>query len=136
METPSQMPEVRGGIAPYLVVENAAAAAEFYKKAFGAEVVAHMEPDEKGRTMHLHLYVNGGSLMLCDPFPEHGAGFVPHHRGVNLLLRVKNIQAAWQRAVDAGAKVMMPLQRMFWGDDYGELRDPFGVSWSMAETPK
>jgi PhnB protein len=133
MAMPAQ-PEVRGGICPYLVLENAVAAAEFYKKAFGAEEVARMPPDDKGRFMHIHLYVNGNSLMLCDPMPEHGVGFVPHHRGVNLLLRVKGIQKAYDRAVEAGAKAIMPVAKMFWGDNYGELRDPFGVTWSMAET--
>ena len=61
--------EVKGGVVPYLQLDGAVAAAEFYKKAFGAEEVARVPVDEKGRTMHIHLYINGSSLMLSDPFP-------------------------------------------------------------------
>lgn len=136
MNQPDQMPETRGGIVPYLIVRDATKAADFYTKAFGAEVVAEMPPDEQGRKMHIHLYVNGHSLMLCDPFPDHGQPLREHNKGTNLVLPVKGIQTAWKRAVDAGCTIESPLQRMFWGDDYGELRDPFGVFWSMVERPK
>src|SRR5689334_21532258 len=65
-------PDVKGGPAPYLMVDGAVKAAEFYKRTFGVEEVRRLPVDEKGRTMHIHLYVNGGSLMLCDVYPEHG----------------------------------------------------------------
>jgi uncharacterized glyoxalase superfamily protein PhnB len=124
--------EVKGGVVPYLSVSNAAAAAEFYVKAFGAEEAFRYPPDEKGRYMHIHLYVNGGSLMLADAFPDHGH---PHEapQGYTLHLKVTDIDKWWNRAADAGAEVVLPLQRMFWGDRYGQLRDPFGVLWSMGE---
>ena len=62
-------PAVLGGVVPFLNVSNAGAAADFYVRAFGAREVFRYPPDEQGRTMHIHLHVNGGSLMLSDPFP-------------------------------------------------------------------
>jgi uncharacterized glyoxalase superfamily protein PhnB len=123
-------PAALGGVVPYLNVSNAAAAADFYVKAFGAQEMLRYPPDEKGRTMHIHLHLNGGSLMLSDPFPEHGCS-TTEPQGYSLLIPVKDIDAAFQRAVDAGATVIMPVQKMFWGDRYGQLRDPFGVTWAM-----
>jgi uncharacterized glyoxalase superfamily protein PhnB len=122
---------IRGGVAPYLQLNGAAKAAEFYVGAFGAEQVGRAPPDEKGRDMHIHLYVNGGSLMLCDPFPEHGYPDVKP-QGYTLHLQVDDVDPAWKRAVDAGCEVVVPVQRMFWGHRYGVLRDPFGVNWSIA----
>ena len=63
---------VLGGVTPYLAIDGALRAVEFYKAAFGAEVAAAIPADAQGRTMHAHLYINGGSLMLSDFFPEHG----------------------------------------------------------------
>jgi uncharacterized glyoxalase superfamily protein PhnB len=125
-------PEVLGGPVPYLQVDGAARAAEFYKRAFGAKEMMRMPVDDKGRTMHIHLYVNGGSLMLSDPYPEHGH---PHQaaQGYTLHMKVDGIDAWWDRAVAAGAEVVLPVQLMFWGDRYGQLRDPFGVMWSLGE---
>ena len=65
-------PQVKGGVIPYLKVNGAVKAAEFYKKAFAAEVANVHPPDDKGRTMHAHVYINGGSLMMSDAYPEHG----------------------------------------------------------------
>jgi len=124
-------PEVRGGVAPYLSVGGAIRAAEFYKKAFGADEVARVPPDEQGRTMHVHLYINGGSVMLADAYPEHGHPLQTPQAFI-LHLQVKDVDAWWARAVEAGAQIVLPLQVMFWGDRYGQLRDPFGVTWSLA----
>jgi PhnB protein len=129
---PQEMPDVLGGVVPYLNVSNAGAAADFYVKAFGAKEVFRYPPDEKGRHMHIHLHLNGGSLMLSDPFPEHGCEH-KDPQGFNLHMKVQGIDKAFQRAVDAGATVVMPVQKMFWGDRYGQLRDPFGVTWAMGE---
>lgn len=122
---------VKGGVVPYLSVRDAAAAADFYIKAFGATEAFRYPPDDKGRYLHIHLYVNGGSLMLADPFPDHGHPHQPA-QGYTLHMKVDDVDAWWKRAVDAGAEVVLPLQRMFWGDRYGQLRDPFGVLWSMG----
>ena len=126
------MPEVLGGLTPYLQVEGASTASDFYVKAFGAREVFRHPVDESGRTMHIHLYVNGSSLMLSDGYPEHGCP-VEKPQGYNLTLQVKDIDSWWNRAVEAGATIVLPLQEMFWGARYGQLRDPFGVLWSMNE---
>ena len=126
-----QNPPVLGGVAPYLAVAGALKAAEFYKRAFAAVEVGAMPPDDKGRTLHVHLVVNGGSLMLCDLFPEHGQGQLAGP-GMMLHLQVDDVEAWWQRAVAAGAEVKVPLADAFWGDRYGQLRDPYGIVWSLA----
>src|SRR5215475_9391130 len=97
---------VKGGIVAYLNVEGAIKAAEFYKKALAAEEAFINPPDNKGRTMHAHVYINGGSVMLSDPFPEHGHPFVPA-AGYSLMLPVKDVDTWWQRAVDGGCAATM-----------------------------
>jgi uncharacterized glyoxalase superfamily protein PhnB len=131
-ETQYPNPEVLGGLVAYLEVDGASKAADFYVKAFGAKEVFRYPVDEQGRTMHIHLYVNGSSLMLCDFYPEHGHPF-QKPQAFNLTLQVKDIDTWWKRAVDAGVTVVLPLQDMFWGARYGQVRDPFGVLWSMNE---
>src|SRR5690606_35713881 len=129
---PTSMPEVRGGVVAYLQVSNASEASAFYQKAFGATEVFRVPPDEKGRTMHIHLYVNDGSLMLADPYPEYGYP-LERPQAFSLILQVKDIDAWWERAVAAGAEVVKPIEKMFWGARYGEVRDPFGVLWAFNE---
>lgn len=123
---------VKGGVVAYLQVDGALRAAEFYQRAFGAVQALAYPPDDKGRTMHVHLYINGSSVMLGDPFPEHGHP-LQAPAGFNLTLMVDDIEAAWQRAIDAGATPLMPPADMFWGDRYAQLRDPFGVTWAMNQ---
>lgn len=126
------MPKALGGLTPYLNIDGASKAAEFYARAFGAEQAYVVPPDEKGRTMHIHLHVNGSSVMLSDFYPEHGhVAVAPQGYTMQLHLGEDDIDAWWKRAVDAGCTVEMPLQVMFWGDRWGSLRDPFGVSWAM-----
>lgn len=135
IETPAPNPAVLGGVAPYLALDGAIRASDFYKRAFAAEEIGRHPPDESGRTMHVHLYVNGGSLMLCDPYPEHGYP-LQTPQAFTLHLQVEDADQWWNRAVAAGCQIEMPLQLMFWGDRYGLLRDPFGVRWSIGATPK
>jgi uncharacterized glyoxalase superfamily protein PhnB len=127
--------ETKSGVVAYLNVDGALAAADFYKKAFGAVVAAAQPADDKGRTMHVHLYINGASLMLADFYPEHGMAKVAP-QGFSLVLPVGDIESAFQRAVEAGCTVTTPVQKMFWGDLYGALRDPFGVSWAMNQSQR
>ncbi|HKE95228.1 MAG TPA: VOC family protein, partial [Povalibacter sp.] len=127
---PAPMPEVRGGVVPYLCVDGATAASAFYQKAFGATEVFRYPPDEKGRTMHIHLYINGSSVMLCDAYPEYGHP-LQQPQAFNMTLQIDDIEPWWDRAVAAGATVVQPVTKMFWGSRYGQLRDPFGVDWSM-----
>ena len=132
-DAPAKAPPntARGGVIAYVCLDGAIEAGELYKKAFGAEQV-HMHPaDAKGRTMHLHLYINGFSVMISDPFPEHGHGFVTP-AGFTLMLPVKDVDAAWQRAVDAGMTGNMAPADMFWGDRYAQAKDAFGVQWALV----
>ena len=123
---------VKGGVVAYLQVDGALRAAEFYQRAFGAELALAYPPDDTGRTMHVHVYINGSSVMLGDPYPEHGCA-LQAAAGFNLMLPVQDIEFWWQRAIDAGATAVMPPADMFWGDRYAQLRDPFGVLWSLNQ---
>jgi PhnB protein len=124
-------------LSPHLFVSNAAAAIDFYKKAFNAEeLTRHAAPDGK-RLMHAALLINGSTLMLCDDFPEYrgGKGSTPEALGgspVVLHLQVADADPVYERAVAAGATVAMPLADQFWGDRYGQVTDPFGHTWSIG----
>ena len=111
---------------------RAAEAAEFYKTAFAAEEVARQVAEDGKRLMHVHLRINGGSLMMSDEFPEYSQSAVREMGGFTIHIQVDDPDAWWQRAVDAGCEVKMPLEDQFWGDRYGSVRDPFGVDWSIG----
>jgi PhnB protein len=129
---PAAQPAAQGGVIAYLTVDGAVAAAEFYARAFGAVEVGRQPVDGKGRTMHIHLNFNGTSLMLSDGFPEHGHPAVPP-QGFTMIIPATDIHKQFERAVKAGATVIQPVQKMFWGDRYGALKDPFGVTWGMNQ---
>ena len=129
----------RPTFAPYLVVSNAAAAIDFYKKAFGAEELVRHSAPGTDKLMHAHLVVHGGHLMLSDDFSSQmgGKSETPEALGgspVTFHLHVDDADAAWDKAVAAGAEITMPLADQFWGDRYGQLRDPFGHKWSIGQT--
>jgi PhnB protein len=128
-------PGVEGGVIPYINVESAAEASAFYQKAFGATELFRLPFEDGKRLMHCHLHINGGSLMMSDCYAEMGMELQKSH-SYTMHLQVDDVDAWWQRAVDAGVEVLMPLELMFWGDRYGRVRDPFGVHWSLASTPK
>ena len=123
-----------GGVAPHLTIPSRGgqAAVEFYQRAFGAEVLRTMPAEDGERLMHAHLRINGGSVMLHDEFPEMNGeqDIVP--KGVVLHLQVDDADEWWNRAIVAGAVPVYPLADQFWGDRYGQLRDPFGHSWSIG----
>jgi PhnB protein len=123
-------PDIKGGAICYFSVDGALKAVDFYKQALAAEVAMVMPPDDKGRTMHAHLYINGGSVMFSDFFPEHGHCAVPP-AGFNIMLRVQDADAWYDRAVAAGATSLMKPENMFWGDRYAQVKDPFGVIWAL-----
>src|ERR1051326_1406606 len=127
---PQAQPQVKGGVIPYLTVNGAVKAVEFYKKAFAAEVAHVHPPDEQGRTMHAHVYINGSSLMMSDAYPEHGHP-LREPAAFNVMLPVKDVDAWYERAVKAGCTAVMPPADMFWGDRYGQLKDPFGITWAI-----
>jgi PhnB protein len=123
---------------PYLTVSDGTAAIAFYKKAFGAvENEIHLAPGTT-KVMNACLSINGGIFMLSDDFSAQfgGTPSTPEALGgspVTLHLQVEDVDAAWAKAVAAGAVVTMPLADQFWGDRYGQLKDPFGHKWSMAQ---
>jgi len=120
------------GVIPYVNVEGAGEAAEFYKTAFGAREVHRMPADDGKRLMHCHLEINGGSLMLADAFAEYGYPLQKSH-SFTMQLVVADVDAWWKRAVDAGCTIRHPLEVAFWGDRFGALIDPFGVNWAMSQ---
>lgn len=128
-------PTVENGVVPYINVENAAEASLFYQKAFGAEELFRLPFQDGKRLMHCHLRINGGSLMMSDCFPEMGYELQKSH-SFTMHLQVDDADAWWQRAVDAGVEVTVPLELQFWGDRYGRVRDPYGIQWSIASKPK
>jgi PhnB protein len=127
-----QEPDV--GLTPHLAIGGGkcAQAIEFYKAAFGAEELMRHAADD-GRLMHAHLRVNGASLMLHDHFAEHHGGQdLPEPVGVLLHLQVDDADGWWNRALRAGGTTILEMADQFWGDRYGQLKDPFGHSWSIG----
>jgi len=127
------IPEGFRTITPHLIVRGGEKAIEFYKKAFGAELVANM-PMPGGKLSHVEMRIGDSVVMLADEFPEMGARSPQSIGGsaVTIHVYVTDADAAYQRAVQAGAKATMPLMDMFWGDRYGKVTDPFGHEWSIA----
>jgi PhnB protein len=129
--------EVQPSLSPHLVVDDAAAAIDFYVKAFGATEYGRV-PHPDGRLVHAALDINGSMVMLNDDFPDFNGGkpSTPTALGgtpVTIHLQVPDVEAAFARAVDAGAVVVAPLEDQFWGDRYGIVRDPFGHQWSLGQ---
>jgi PhnB protein len=127
------IPQGFHSITPFLVVNDAAKAIDFYRRAFGAkEIMRNTGPD--GKITHAEIRIGDSPLMLSDEMPQAGIR-TPRSLGgstVNIFLYVDNADTVFKQAESAGAKVEMPLENMFWGDRYGKLTDPFGHSWSVA----
>jgi len=126
------VPEGFHTITPHLTVRNAAQAIEFYKKAFGAEVMNVMRDGDS--IMHATLKIGDSLLMLNDEYPQMGSlsPLSTNGAGVTMHIYTDNVDTAFDRAVAAGATVTMPLMDQFWGDRYGLLTDPYGHKWSLA----
>jgi len=131
--TVKPIPDGYHTLTPYMTVRDAAKAIEFYKQAFGAVEKGIMKgPD--GKILHAELRIGDSLFMLADEFPEFGS-LSPQSTGgagMGLHIYVEDADAAFDRAVKAGANVEMPVSDMFWGDRYGKLADPFGHKWSIA----
>jgi PhnB protein len=127
---------------PHLCVNDGLAALEFYKSVFGAEEGDRMiEPDGK-RLLHGEIVIDGHKCFLSDEFGQEEGGTVktPQTLGggtcVRITLMVDDANATVERAVAAGARVLMPVQDMFWGGRYGKIVDPFGHEWGINQQVK
>jgi len=119
------------GIIPCLTIDGASAAIDFYKKAFAADELSRAPAEDGVRLMHAHIRINGGDLYMWDLFPEFGMSTAAP-TGTVVHIDVDDADAWWDRAVAAGAMVSMPLDNQFWGARYGQLKDPFGHTWSIG----
>ncbi len=127
-------PRLMQGVIPYLAIDGAERASAFYQKAFGAVQHGDAVKNEQGRVLNLTLEINGGTMMLMDTMSNCGIeGEAATARGSTLQLVTCEGTHWWDRAVAAGCEVTKPLTLEFWGDRYGRLRDPFGLSWAINE---
>ncbi len=127
------IPEGYHTATPYLIIKGAARAIEFYKKAFGAtELMRMAQPD--GRIGHAEIRIGNSPIMLADEVPEMGHRSPQSLGGspVSILLYVEDVDALFNQAVSAGAKVERPVQDQFYGDRTGGVTDPFGHVWCIA----
>jgi len=136
-KTPTRVPAIPAGyhtLTPGFCVRGAVEAMEFYKRALGArEHLRLMKPD--GKTLaHAELVLGTSKFMLGEEDPAMGATSAQTLGGspVNFYVYVANVDAAVQRAIDAGAKALSPVTNMFWGDRIGAIMDPYGQKWTLA----
>jgi PhnB protein len=128
------IPEGYHALTPYLAVDDASKAIDFYKEAFGAQEVFRM-PGPDGRIGHAELQIGDSKLMLSDPFPQSSTrppSELDGKTSASIFMYVEDVDAAFEQATRAGATVTMPLEDMFWGDRFGSVSDPFGHVWSLA----
>ncbi|MBI2494574.1 MAG: VOC family protein [Candidatus Rokubacteria bacterium] len=128
------IPEGYHSVTPYLTVKDAARAIDFYARAFGAQELMRMAGPGGRGVVHAELRIGDSVVMLSDEMPESACRAPQTLGGATgyLFLYVPDVDAACKRAVDAGAKVRMPVTDMFWGDRFGKLTDPFGHEWGLA----
>jgi PhnB protein len=121
-------------ITPHLVVRDAGAASAWYRRALGAKERGRV-PVPGGRFMQIELRFGDSTVMIADEFPDLGV-VSPLSLGGTvgaLAIHTDDVDALWQRAVEAGAEVSRPLEDVFWGDRHGEIFDPFGHRWALAQ---
>jgi PhnB protein len=134
MNRQTNVPEARHTITVHLVCRDAARAAEWYVHALGAEERGRV-PVPDGRFMQIELRFGDSTVMIADEFPEMGVVSPLTVGGVysTLSIHTDDVDELWQGALEAGAEVFQPLQDMFWGDRHGEIIDPFGHKWALAQ---
>jgi PhnB protein len=125
------IPQGYHSVTPYLVVNDAARALDFYAKAFGAKEKARM-PGPGGRIMHAEMQIGDSMVMLSDEMGPNKSALTYGGSPVSIFLYVDDVDSVFNQAVTAGAKADMPPQDMFWGDRFGKLTDPFGHYWALA----
>jgi PhnB protein len=136
---PDLPPPTPIGLTPYLTIRGGRGheAVAFYDRAFGAELVFSNMAEDGKRFLHGRLKINGAIIFFSDDFPDmRGGAESAAPAGVGLHLQVDDADAWAKRAADAGAEIVMPVAEMFWGDRYGQLRDPFGHSWTVGSAKK
>lgn len=124
-------------LSPHLVVDDAEAAISFYQHAFDANLHEKHVAEDGKRLMHVHLSIGSSVLFLHDEFPEFGGQGARSPKALGgasctLHIEVPDADTVWERAVRAGAEVLMPLDNQFWGMRYGQIKDPFGHIWSIG----
>jgi PhnB protein len=127
------IPEGQPTVTPYLAVDDAAKAIEYYKRAFGATERGRMD-GPGGSIMHASLEIGDGVVMLSDPFPQ-ASTKTPKDLGgstVSIFMYVEDVDEVVKQAVDAGGSVAMEPADQFWGDRFGTVTDPFGHVWGLA----
>jgi PhnB protein len=127
------IPEGYHSLTPYLSLDDAGKAIEFYKRAFGAEERVRM-PAPDGRIAHAELQIGDSILMLSDMF-EQSVGKTPKELGgttMGLFLYVEDVDEVFKQAIDAGATAKQEPEDQFWGDRFGRVTDPFGHDWQIA----
>jgi PhnB protein len=127
------IPDGYSSVTPYLVVNGAAQALDYYKKAFGANELMRFDgPD--GKIMHAEMQIGNARVMLADESPEmgHKSPQSLGGSGTGLMLYVDQVDKTFERAIAGGAKVMKPVENQFYGDRSGSLTDPFGHVWTVA----
>jgi PhnB protein len=127
------IPDGYHSVTPYLIVQGAASAIEFYKKAFAASEVMRFDgPD--GKVGHAEIKIGDSPVMLADEYPDMGFRSPQSlgGAGVSLMVYVEQVDAVFQRAISAGAKEVHPVKDQFYGDRSGTLRDPFGHVWTIT----
>jgi PhnB protein len=127
------IPDGYHAVQPYLAVDDAVKAIDWYKQAFGATERFRM--DGPGGTIgHAELEIGDSVVMLSDPFPQASTKPPKELGGTSssVMLYVEDVDATMKQAVDAGATVTMEIADQFWGDRFGSITDPFGHSWSIA----
>jgi PhnB protein len=131
--TTKPIPEGYHTVSPYLAVDDAARALEYYTKAFGAKELVRMDAPG-GKIGHAELQIGDSRIMLSDPFPQ-ASTRPPKELGgtsASVFMYVEDVDAVVKQAVDAGATVTMEIADQFWGDRFGTITDPFGHVWSIA----
>ena len=128
------IPEGMHTITPHIVVRDAARAAEWYAAALGAEEQSRI-PVPGGKLMSVELWFGDSAVMVADEFPEMGVLSPQSVGGTSTVLNlyVEDVDALWERAVEAGAEVLRPLEDTFWGDRHGQITDPFGHRWGLVQ---
>jgi PhnB protein len=130
----SSIPEGFTSVTPYVVMDDTAAAIEFYKKALGATEKMRL-PTPDGNVMYAEIQVGNARMMMGHPCPEWGGKSAKSFGGspVSFFVYVEDVEAAFKKAKDAGMSVKKEIQDMFWGDRMGTLTDPFDVDWTISQ---